>query len=471
MELILYKNFAKKINSTKQPDDTVTSITTVAYMKQGTSLEAPIFLINGVDLDVTYAKWADRYYFVSDIVLGNNNIYEVHCSQDVLASHKADITGYTGYVEYCDTFYNKNIPDNRLSMTDYVDTTVSEAPTASFGDTHGTVVLTLSAKDSTAQVGLSSIYAVSDTSLSSFAEWMYSTEVITQVKDFFGGDPSKALISAQWVPFELSTGGTTLTIGTHPSTVTAHGLKDYATRAFSSVTIPIPWKNNDWRDYNPYSIMQIYLPFYGVAVIDQSKFAYEENMIVSYCYDAISGEVVYNLKAGDWYNTYKCSVAVPLAVGQQTSNALNGLATIGGGIGTLAAAVATTIATGGTTAPVALAAIGGVAAVGAGAVTAFQNESTGSGVTGGFASGNAVLQSAADSFMRKIKITLFSHRFSVNEDITTFKDIEGRPWFMKMSLSTLSGYVKCAGASISIDGLSNDREEINTWLNQGIFIE
>lgn len=103
MQIILYKNFSKKINSTKQPDNTVTSVTIDAVMKQPTSLENPIFLINGIDLEVNYCKWADHYYFVDDIVLSNNNIYEIHCRMDVLATWKTEIGTTTQYIERAST--------------------------------------------------------------------------------------------------------------------------------------------------------------------------------------------------------------------------------------------------------------------------------------------------------------------------------------------------------------------------------
>ena len=71
MQLLLFKNFSKRRNSTKQVDDS-TGIVTDVVLKQGTSIESPVFLIQGIDLDVNYAKFNNHYFYVDDIVVGNN---------------------------------------------------------------------------------------------------------------------------------------------------------------------------------------------------------------------------------------------------------------------------------------------------------------------------------------------------------------------------------------------------------------
>lgn len=98
MELILWKNFSKKINSTKQPEDS-SGATMQVYLKQGTSLEDPTFMINGIELEYNYCKWADHYYFIDDISVGNNNIYEIRCKMDVLATWKNAIGASEQYID------------------------------------------------------------------------------------------------------------------------------------------------------------------------------------------------------------------------------------------------------------------------------------------------------------------------------------------------------------------------------------
>lgn len=117
MELILYKNFSKRKNSTKQPGTVTRSLT--VQTKQPTNLESPTFVITApVDLDVNYCKFADHYYFVDDIVLSVKGYYEIRCSQDVLATHKSEILAYEGFIARALNrtvgIYDGNVRNNSL---------------------------------------------------------------------------------------------------------------------------------------------------------------------------------------------------------------------------------------------------------------------------------------------------------------------------------------------------------------------
>lgn len=84
MTATFWSNFSKRQNSTLQPSTAGTSYT--VYLKDNVSVLSPVFLIDGIDLSVTYCRWNGRYYFVRDIILSNNNIYQVSCEIDALAT-------------------------------------------------------------------------------------------------------------------------------------------------------------------------------------------------------------------------------------------------------------------------------------------------------------------------------------------------------------------------------------------------
>ena len=118
MQITLYTNFSKKRNSTKQPTGTGTQADVV--FKDGCSIDNPVFLINGVALGVNYLWFNGRYYFVDDIVLGNNNIYELHCSIDVLATWRSYIGSYNAFIERSDSSYDTKVNDRLLSSTQQI---------------------------------------------------------------------------------------------------------------------------------------------------------------------------------------------------------------------------------------------------------------------------------------------------------------------------------------------------------------
>ena len=125
MQLQLYRNFSKKENSTKIPNPNTATVVEVT-MKQSTSLDNPVFILQGVDLDVNYCHLINgRYYFVNDIVLGNNNIYELHCSTDILATYRNEIFGSSFYVERSASHYNPWFIDPYVSVQSNIIRSVS----------------------------------------------------------------------------------------------------------------------------------------------------------------------------------------------------------------------------------------------------------------------------------------------------------------------------------------------------------
>ena len=96
MQLLLFKNFSKRRNSTKQVDDS-TGIVTDVVLKQGTSIESPVFLIQGVDLEVNYAKFNNHYFYIDDIVVMHKASYEDQL--DMAKSLHNKNTYKSGYVD------------------------------------------------------------------------------------------------------------------------------------------------------------------------------------------------------------------------------------------------------------------------------------------------------------------------------------------------------------------------------------
>ena len=88
--------FSKIQNSTAQPSGAGTQHT--VYLKGPCSVMAPVFLIEGIDTSLNYCEWNGRYYFVTDMILSNNSIYEVRCSVDALATWKTEIGTSSQYI-------------------------------------------------------------------------------------------------------------------------------------------------------------------------------------------------------------------------------------------------------------------------------------------------------------------------------------------------------------------------------------
>lgn len=143
--------FSKRANSTKQPvNETGTDFSVV--LKDKCSYDRPVFLLeNSGTLDINYIKWGSWYYHVTDISYVRNDLFEVVCDLDVLATYKTEIGATSAFVLY-DTSANTEIPDTRLSNKTSTSVSMSYAP-GSFNlfEASETVIVGIVGQNSTTQ--------------------------------------------------------------------------------------------------------------------------------------------------------------------------------------------------------------------------------------------------------------------------------------------------------------------------------
>ena len=153
MKVTLYTIY-KKTNSTLQPTADNPKFELEVNLKEDTSMYYPTFLINIVftsnDFPYNYLKWQERYYFIDDIVKPTiNNVWELVCSIDLLATFKADIlTNTTAFVKYSANKFNPMIPDDRLSYPAIKSISMSHYELVKYNLEPSIVVTYISAKDS-----------------------------------------------------------------------------------------------------------------------------------------------------------------------------------------------------------------------------------------------------------------------------------------------------------------------------------
>lgn len=101
----------KRLNSTKSTFSTIHTATQVK-LKDDTSVTKPVFLLKNTNADgstyyydkadVNYCYWAGYgYYWIDDIVYVTNDLIEIYCHRDALATGKPYIEKTTAYVKYC----------------------------------------------------------------------------------------------------------------------------------------------------------------------------------------------------------------------------------------------------------------------------------------------------------------------------------------------------------------------------------
>ncbi len=471
MTITYWTNFSKRINSTKQPTGG-TNITVV--LKTPCSVDKPVFILNGISDSINYIKWGSRYYYVTEVTWLTNDNIQVSCDLDRMATYKENIKSTSAYVSYATSSYNQWIPDTRLTMSSDIVVT-RQAAISGVSATAPSMVLLTAGKDMAAGdsdkslVGFATAYGISATNAKNLSDMFYDTDLLAEIGKVFT-NPYESVISAHYVPWAVSTSGANVYFGKKNSGIVGGGLMEESLLSISEAqSIDIPWKYNDWRDFNPYSTMILYLPFYGSVPIDQSKLKGQTTITLVTKSDSLTGIVDYQLTAGTWQASYSCNTAVQIPLSQITTKQVQGIASAATGIGAVVGG-AVSLATGGAAAPAVGAIASGVTAVGAGAMTAFQQDTDNRGGVGSFAHINQVLKSANTSYLRFPSLTLYSHQFGVSSPANV-NTVLGRPLFETKTLSALSGYIKCEGASVDITGHEEDKNIVSGMLNAGFYLE
>lgn len=477
-----WSNFSKRKNSTLQPTGAGTAIT--AYLKDETSIAQPVFVLTGDHFDYNYIQFNGRYYFVDDVVSKHNNLCEVHCTVDVLATYKANIQAASAYVLYY-SHSNTQIVDQRLSTkTDitilsttqafnnlgtgesYMLTAIGEDRTCIFAcdksDIDGlfdsTVLTSIKTgwdnmvSDVDTAVDAISVGSVEDMLRALFKCWLefIKTQGAVTTTVLFCDDAQKFVKNCFVLPIDKSNiGGTLQMVHLGKWISNANGNKGFPRICHDSATLGIPWQASDWRRNEPYHEIYLYIPYIGLIAIPASEVIGVSNITVNVAIDTYSGvtSFVVNADNGTVIGQYSTNIAAPYAVGSSNIN----LTQSGAQIVASAAAI------------VGGAVTGNVAALSAGAlgivnsIKPFDSSISGNGGAAGMGLGNTV------------KCFTVFHDTTVSP--SSVSAVKGTPYNGVMNLSGVSGYVQTSGASIDIAGYGNEKDVLNNYMDGGVYIE
>lgn len=476
-----YSGFSKRKNSTKQPTGG-TQIT--ATLKDDVSMVQPIFIVQGNTFTYNYIQFAGRYYFVDDVVSLRNNLTEIHCNIDVLATYKAAIQASSQYVLYY-SHNNTEIVDGRLSTKTAITVDSSTETFNNLGSgqsymitavgSEGTSVFALdkSAADNmftdidlnVAQAAFDSAVTVIQNNIDSLTpatvtdalkvvpkQILEIFKVWTSINNRtrFADSVGQYLKNCYVLPMaKANIGGADSAIKLGAWTANSRGNKGFPRLVYDSATLSIPWQATDWRRNAPYHEIYLYIPYIGLVGISPSEVIGVTNITVNASIDTYSGVTNFAVNAanGTVLGQYSTNIAAPYAIGASNIDMVssgaqivtNAAAGIVGGVGGNPLAVS-----------------GGALGV-VNAIRPFDTSISSNGGAAGMGLGNTV------------------KCFTVFHDTTvapsSVSAVKGTPYNGVMSLSGVSGYVQTAGASVDIAGYGNEKDMVNNYLNGGIYIE
>lgn len=473
--------FSKRINSTKQP--TLSGFTDFdCVLKDTTSVDNPTFLISASDLEgYNYASWGTRYYFVSALRSVRNNLWEVDCSLDVLATYKSNILATTAYVIY-DTVSNTELPDNRLPIktTKSIDVSTAACPFVPDG---GCFILSLTGSN-----GTTGVYKATQGQLaaliddvsdiwdnlfnypdapdkpdvpdygSDFLEnislavrywaddFMWYIEYIKQaVCQFFGsGDLVQNIRECRFIPFNVGTtgGSTTIYLGTFETQQTLGKLNTETVHRTASVSIP--WQANDFRRRSPYTEVYLYLPYIGMIKLSSENLVGQSSISVAYTLALRDGSLICTVSSGgEILGQYSGNVGASVPIGVSNINLPKAAQSVISGATSAAGKN-----------------LGGVGM----AVLNFADA-----VTPNFSSIGGLDGIAGIGANQNITCYTVFHDTIVapNTELLTI----GSPTMAPKALATLTGFCQCMDAHVEAPAMDNELEAIDNYLNSGFFIE
>lgn len=443
-----FYSFSKRKNSTAVPTDAGTELE--IKLKNGCSFLSPVFLLQAETFAYNYCKFNERLYWVNEVISVRDNLFEVRCSVDVLASWKDAITATTAMVEYSASDTNQSINDPRNVVTVEKTRTATNVYPEEFDEGGSFILCTMSgsASDAVAE-SFSTLYGLNAGSLGALAQEFNTEDVYTALRQFMD-NPLDTIVFCRWLPVPLVSGPTRIVpvrFGTYESSIT--GTLITQNQKTFTVELSIPWQTSDFRSVEPYTDGSLYLPGVGEVSLNLEPLKGIAKLNLYVTIDYVTNGIHYTLAdptTNNIYGTYTGSVGVDIPISAVQSGNIGGVLA---GLGTAVAAVGK----------------GKFVTAGAGfAVAGLASFSQNAKSTGSFGGGYNV-----KSGSMVIRLELIRSQ-SVQEP-NEYKDTIGNPCMKVRKIDGLSGYCQTRDFEVVGRMTAQEKSQINNEMNGGVYIE
>ena len=471
MQIRLY-NYIKKHNSSARPPSDGGTLVDIVLKKQ-TSFNAPVFILklSGVP-QYSYVYWIDinHYYFINDIVSVNNDMWELHCEVDALATARQYIINENAFVKYSTNVYNEYLKDDRIQATSEIESFVSnndfssqfQTPSGS-GDYY--LLTVLNGENTSGTAGIKH-YMINNNNIRYLCEKLVADgdSIIGGIKQIFA-DAKDSLLKLQLIPWSVSAMQQQGLIGSNTSYIYLGdydtGQSGYMMEAGATYKtddfIDIPSRDDNFTRIEPYCEAKIHIPLLGVYDLSLSELEDTNRIYFRYICNIASGKVTCILWKGSAIITdsnvkiigsYDGNVNVEVPLGYATSQNPTGLLT--GGISLAAAAIGSGALT-----------LGGIA----GAVASFSSYFTKQASVVGSFGGNA---SAYDS----LKMSIYLIKRGLSEQPENLALLYGRPCGKVLNMQDcLDGYVETSQFQLSGPFDDAITQRVNSLMDSGVYLQ
>lgn len=475
MNIIVFSGVNKKSNSTYQPTGG-TAISCV--LKAPTDVNNPTFEVSlsnyGNAASINYVVWGANYYFVTENTYETNDIISVNCKLDVLATYKGAIQSSTQFVERSSSNYNLYINDPLNMPTDqHATQRTALSFTGLTMDGSGCYILiTVGTSGTTGAVGsgFTNSYALTNSQMYQLAFELFTPTVVDEIRKEFTS-PMEAIVSCHWIPFSINNiSGSSLpvSLGSYMTSVNGKLISSRLLNGSFTFINTNLFPNNVLYDFSgenylqcsPYSSGIMFLPFVGCVPYDVDYY-FKGGQTVNCYVDILTGDVLYSFGTRSATYTGNCASKCPIASSQTNLlgfvnaimqfTASAGSALITGGINPASSAIASANYVANTPNTI-------------GAMVNSLGVHT--QINGAMSTGMSVFpigEGNIPAIYIDVRIPAYSPTSIVN--------LYGGMLNQVVSLSGMSGYVKCNGACISTIADYQEKKEIENYMNNGFYIE
>lgn len=466
-------NSDKRKNSTKIPSGGTSVDVT---LKGGSAILSPTFTLSTSNSNFNMIKWNGRFYWVTDYIWERNNLLTVRCSVDPLSTWKEDILATNAYVNYASTGYDVWITDPRLGSVTKTTYQTSETSIGPNFSENGTYILGVVGNRGGGVVGagFTTVYAMEAGDIAELADFFTSDGSGMEQLTMQLGDAWGCLAFCKWIPYTIK--GFYLNqikLGSVNTGVFGQLLSRRIQNGM--FLLEIPWPSNDFRRFEPFTSMELYLPFVGVVSIALSDIADVITMSVAWDLDMFTGEIIYTLVTSHGYHALfkgNCSIDIPLTTYQRNmvgtaDNLAQGIFGAMEGVAGAGSAAASGAAAGGAVGAAVGAGMGaantlmGVAKTAYAAGRSYMTQTA--GIKGGFsgACGAAVGLNA---------IMIMKHN-AVTDSPGSGAGIMGRPVMATRKIESFQGYVECGNFSMGGNATLAEKAMVESFMLGGVYIE
>lgn len=500
MQVLIYKNYKKRDNSTKRPAQADLFDTFECVLKTGCSVSDPVIEVlsvrgnpAGLGYNYAYIQTLGRYYFITDWRWNTGN-WEAYLRVDVLASYRTDIGNLSKYILRSYSFYDLDLRDTRYPTKSNITQTIISGnnPFTLLVNVQnvlqpcGFFILGLVGERPSVNVpsvGGVNYYLLSGSEMVEFLNFLMSDDFARIINDPTAGlteavtkavvNPMDYIISCMYIPMRINGVAETVQpkIGwwnTSPlaSGCNALGSGDSSAMVRSPLSLMSTfvvdhhpqYSRGHYLDLEPYSRYSFYLEPWGNIHLDSALVSQYNTISTDISVDLITGVGRLSL-IGNGSNIIANSfaqVGVPIQISQIMTDVISAAKET---VNTLSNVVgsASRLDVGG----VLTSAISGIAST----AEALLPQVSYSGANGTLLSYSGT--ETAEGWNVKgcyLKIERYN---LVEEKIEEF----GRPLCQNKVINTMRQFVLCADGEHDIAALDSEKSEISSYLTGGFFYE